>query len=408
MNSQKSKKKVLVVDSAHLMKDAKGNYYAMAIYDDSFFARYLSAFDEVGFVGKVKNIDKAKSGDIKIDTSRVEIYGLPWYQGMKKMVLKLPQIIKVCFRATRECDCYIFRVLQLESMFAFLIRKRGVPFAVEVVNDPESWMNFPTLIRHFLVSFLRMMTRKAIGASYVTKNYLQEKYPCATRLRKKKNTKCFESYYSSAELKKEDIKNPKDYGSVPLQKLHMVHVANNICGDIKGHGTVIQIISELQKEGIQVTADFIGDGPSVKEFSAMAAELNVLNCIKFCGRISHREELLNKVRQYDLFVFPTHSEGLPRCVIEACAVGLPCLSSPVCGIPELLGKEYLFQPEDIQGYKNAIIRLMNNPCELSAMSIENIKIAKEYQSDILNKRREEFYMRLRNVIASDGEKSENK
>ena len=58
--------------------------------------------------------------------------------------------------------------------------------------------------------------------------------------------------------------------------------------------------------------------------------------VNFVGRISGHEEMFKFLKDCDLMVFPSKSEGLPRTLIEAMAVGLPCRSSNVEGIPELL------------------------------------------------------------------------
>ena len=100
-------------------------------------------------------------------------------------------------------------------------------------------------------------------------------------------------------------------------------------------------------------------------------------------------------------VFPSKSEGLPRTIIEAMAVGLPCIASNVGGLPELLDKEYLFAPTDVQGIVEKICYLINNPQELENMSKKNIANVKQYSSDLLMKRRIAFYENLKQCVKED-------
>ena len=80
------------------------------------------------------------------------------------------------------------------------------------------------------------------------------------------------------------------------------------------------------------------------------------------------------------------------------AVGLPCLSTPVAGIPELLDEKYLFDPQDYRGFASKVEHLMNAPDELLKMSVENIEKAKAFTSDVLETRRTSFYKCLRESV----------
>jgi len=77
------------------------------------------------------------------------------------------------------------------------------------------------------------------------------------------------------------------------------------------------------------------------------------------------------------------------------AVGLPCLSTPVNGIPELLESEFLFDPFDVNGFVEKLISLKKNPDKLNRMSEININVAKKYEVTVLQKRRRAFYLKLR-------------
>lgn len=130
----------------------------------------------------------------------------------------------------------------------------------------------------------------------------------------------------------------------------------------------------------------------------MSRELGIEEYVTFTGLLSSPQKVRDILIQADIFVFPTKAEGLPRALIEAMAVGLPCLSTPVNGIPELLNDKYLFDPLDVDGFVNKIIELINSPQILNEMSKENIEKAREYTLDKLKIRRTEFYMKLRKLV----------
>ena len=65
----------------------------------------------------------------------------------------------------------------------------------------------------------------------------------------------------------------------------------------------------------------------------------------------------------DIFLFTTYQEGLPRSMMEAMSVGLPCICSKVCGNVDLIDYSkggYLYLPNDIKGFSRAINKLVQN------------------------------------------------
>jgi len=75
---------------------------------------------------------------------------------------------------------------------------------------------------------------------------------------------------------------------------------------------------------------------------------------------SQRSDILKSFRVADIFVLPSLVEGVPIALLEAMAIGLPCISTNVYGIPEAIVNEetgLLVEPSDPESLAQAIIRL---------------------------------------------------
>ena len=132
----------------------------------------------------------------------------------------------------------------------------------------------------------------------------------------------------------------------------------------------------------------------VPHYKALIQKLNLANEVEFYGTIVHKNELLTKLRENDLLLLPTRLEGLPRVIIESMAVGLPSISTPIAGIPELLDKEFMYKYNDYNGITNKIVELYSNKDKMVQISKRNIEKVKEYEYSKLILRRKSFYKKF--------------
>lgn len=230
--------------------------------------------------------------------------------------------------------------------------------------------------------------KNADGAAYVTEYSLQNEYPATKE-------KHFTSYYSSVELSDDFYGSERKFPDT--SPFVLCHVASTIKGNRKGHRTVIRVIERLTQEGYPVEIRFAGKGESVRELKQLAQDLQIEDRVKFVGFLT-KYELKELLLDADLMLFPTKVEGLPRALIEAMATGLPCLSTPVSGIPELLPDDLLFPKDDVTGFTQKIAEIMNAPEVYESLSKEAFEKSKEYALEILEKRRNSFYNQLNNRI----------
>lgn len=77
--------------------------------------------------------------------------------------------------------------------------------------------------------------------------------------------------------------------------------------------------------------------------------------------LGYRADIIELLNTADIFVLPSIREGLSVALMEAMAVGLPCIVSRIRGNVDLIeeGKGgYLCEPDDVDGFKNRIGELI--------------------------------------------------
>lgn len=389
---------VLVAVDAQLFMTPDGKVWSKTIYGYDFWKRYLDVFETVKVVSRLGKADYAQvEGYLRSDGDNVSFAPLPMVRGMKGYVKNVISFLKDAKKAVRDEDCAIIRLPSIPATFVeFVYARKHKPYVLEVVVDPLNAYAGNKLAAKVLTEQLRKSCLNANGVSYVTQYALQEQYPSRARISGKNTEEYFESYYSSIILKDGFFAPARDYSKIG-NKVKLVHTANNINNDVKGHDVVIEVVKKLNDLGIDASVTFIGDGDLRPKLEKMAEVLGVGTKVVFTGLLGSAMDVREKLLDADIFILPTKAEGLPRAVIEAMAVGLPCLSTPVNGIPELLEKEYMFDPMDSQGFTEKIIELLQNPEKMGQTSMRNINKAREYEETVLQQRRIEFYTKLKNL-----------
>jgi len=103
--------------------------------------------------------------------------------------------------------------------------------------------------------------------------------------------------------------------------------------DRKGHDELLDAWVRLRDEVPDAHLLVVGDGPERSVLEAKADRLGIDESVTFAGL---RDDVPDLLAAMDVFVFPSHYEGLPGALLEAMAAGLPCVATPVDGNGELL------------------------------------------------------------------------
>lgn len=108
-----------------------------------------------------------------------------------------------------------------------------------------------------------------------------------------------------------------------------------------------------------------------------------------------REEIIKMYQASAIYVLPSYREGLPLTLFEAMASGLPVVATPVNGVSyEVKNNEngFLVDYGDNESFKEKIIILLKNNKLRNKISMNNLKKAKQYDWDIINKKIMNLYV----------------
>lgn len=127
----------------------------------------------------------------------------------------------------------------------------------------------------------------------------------------------------------------------------------------KNHQVVIKALGQLKDPDIHYI--ICGKGDQLENLKNLAKEQGVQKNIHFLG---YRMDVLDICSQSDLFVFPSHREGLPIAPLEAMYCGLPLITSDIRGLADYMkeGKTgYLTDPDDVNSFASKIRKLKDDP-----------------------------------------------
>jgi glycosyltransferase involved in cell wall biosynthesis len=99
----------------------------------------------------------------------------------------------------------------------------------------------------------------------------------------------------------------------------------------KGHKDVLEALAALKKQGYAFEYHIVGTGRIEAELKNLAASLDLDDRVTWHG---FQKDVRSFLRRADVFLLPSHREGLPNTLLEAMAEGLVCVARDVGGVEE--------------------------------------------------------------------------
>jgi glycosyltransferase involved in cell wall biosynthesis len=139
----------------------------------------------------------------------------------------------------------------------------------------------------------------------------------------------------------------------------------------KGILILPRIIKYILDRGIEIKITIVGDGPDMQRLVHSAEEMGVAGHMEFTGNVA--PGMVNSFyRGHKIFLLPSRFEGHPLTLMEAMAhgcvpvVSLLPFSTDICIDGGVSG--FLVRPDDLPGFGERIIQLLEEPDLLNTMS----------------------------------------
>ncbi len=157
----------------------------------------------------------------------------------------------------------------------------------------------------------------------------------------------------------------------------------------KNHEVIINAMARLNNSNIYYI--ICGQGSLDGYLVNLAKQLGLINRVKLLG---FRNDIAELCKASNIFAFPSKREGLGIAALEAMASGLPIVTSNIHGIVDysINGETgYNCKSDDINGFAEAIQKLMENEELRFSMGLRNMEIVKKFDKENVKNKMKQIY-----------------
>ena len=162
----------------------------------------------------------------------------------------------------------------------------------------------------------------------------------------------------------------------------------------KGHEDLLRAAVVVRRSLPETRFVLVGQGPLERKLRALARVLGLEEAVIFTG---YREDALQIMQMFDVFVLASVQEGLAIALIEAMALGKPSVVTRVGGLPEVVhdGEEgFVVPPSDPRALARAIITVLQDRSLSESFSAASRRRADTFKIENAVRRIEDVYTEL--------------
>lgn len=381
--------KLIFAHDTILQYDKANDQYYSAAFSYSLWSRYLTMFNQMTVVSRMREMEEGELGQIQALSSgpHVSFAPVPSISSPLAMIRYRSTAMMLMKRALADADIVIARLpSEVGALAIHVAKKLGKPWAVELVG--HVWDSFwhcgnwkGKVYAPVMTWRIQSLVRQAPVVLYVTEQFLQGKYPTRGKI-----------------ISCSDVEIPDVSSEVLHRRLcrvaekrssYVIGLIGSMRSKYKGIDTAIRAIARLKDRVPAIKLRILGDG-NTTPWRRLAEQLGVGEKVEFCGEIPGGQPVFEWLDNIDVYIQPSKAEGLPRSLIEAMSRGVPCFASHVGGIPELLPESCLIEAGDDDHLAQLFFTLYQDVNWEETLMKQNFHKASTYKKSVLDIKRKGF------------------
>lgn len=289
----------------------------------------------------------------------------------------------IAYLRKRKCDAYIVMLPTTSLLLLSLHKLAKAPIIASERSFPKSYNSLTRLL-------LKLFARKAAGWVFQTP-IMQEWYlPCLGKSK---------SVVIPNAVNNDFIREPY----TGKRRMNIVSVGRLI--QSKRFDILITAFSRIALKHPSVNIVIYGQGECLHQLQQLASDLGISDRVKFPG---HCKNIAVQIEDSQMFVLSSELEGIPNVLVEAMALGLPCIATDCDGggarmIISNRKNGILVPKNNVEELANAIDELLSDKILARRLSENAIAVRTEYASDVVYGRWNEFINKI--VLNQENENS---
>lgn len=349
------------------------------------FFRKLFPDREINLIGRTTSCSTNNGFTLKRNEKLTE---LSYYKSINSLLMLLPfyllNNLKAIFRFVKTNSILFVATpspLSIILLKLFLLKKKRVVIFVRQDTRELIKLRHGGFLSKIVTNFLESTVEKTV------KNNPSIIVLAFGRQIEKRYRLFSSNVYAIADTRysKNDIISIDDIRSINWRKvINLIYVGRLEHG--KGIENLLETVYNLKRlapEKFHLT--IIGDGTYKNHLINLCDQLDISKEVKFRGFVPFGKELLSSLRQHDIFILPSLSEGLPQVILEAMACGILTIATNAGSITQVIQNEingYIYDKNEPRQLDNLLTKLQKENYNNTNMCRMGIKTAYSYASEI--------------------------
>lgn len=185
------------------------------------------------------------------------------------------------------------------------------------------------------------------------------------------------------------------YYDDPMPKAHSILYAGTV-NKRKGYADMIKAFAKIANQHNDWQIVFAGNG-EIEQGKTLAEKLGISSQTLWLGWVNGTDKD-KAFKEATVFCLPSYAEGFPMSVLDAWSYGLPVITTPVGGIPDVArdgDNMLLFKPGDVNGLAECMERMITDRELRDKISRASLEFARTtFNIETINRQIEKLYSEI--------------